>query len=90
MITHLATVLADGDASAHLSLWQDYLQTQFDPAHLLSETGFTIVFDVIIGWLIWGKILKPRLMKEVHKEIDAEHGVTHEREHDSSSTRNSA
>jgi hypothetical protein len=79
LIVHtLTTVLADGDAHANLPLWKDYLQTQFDPAHLLSETGFTVVFDVVLGWLVWGKILKPRLVKSVHKEIDAEHGVNHE------------
>lgn len=86
MITHTLTVLADGDASKHLPLWKDYLQTQFDYAHLLSETGFTIVFDGIIGWLVWGKILKPRIMKQVHTEIDTEHGVSHEGKHDSNTT----
>lgn len=78
----MLTTLAE-EATNNLPLWKDYLQTQFDPAHLLSETGFTIVFDVVLGWFAWGKILKPRLMKQVHQEIDKEHGVDHEREHES-------
>ena len=67
------------EASAHLPLWQDYLQTQFDPAHLLSELGFTVVFDFLIGWFFWGKLIKPYLDRrtaQIHQEIDAEHGVT--------------
>lgn len=79
-------ILADA-AAPNCNLWCDYVATQFDPAHLLSELGFTIVFDFILLWLVWGKILKPRIMKQVHKELDAEHGITHE-DHDDTSTRN--
>jgi hypothetical protein len=71
--------------AAHCNLWCDYVHTQFDPAHLLSELGFTIVFDFVLLWLVWGKILKPRIMKQVHAELDAEHGITHE-DHDTSTS----
>jgi hypothetical protein len=70
------------EAGQHVSLWQDYLNTQFDPAHLLSELGFTVFFDLLVVFVIWGKFLKPRLFKQIHDELDAEHGVTHEPESD--------
>lgn len=63
-----------------MTLWQDYLATQFDPAHLLSELGFTLVFDGILA-VLWRRVLKPRLIRrtidEAHHEIDASHGMAH-------------
>lgn len=46
-------IVAVAEAAKHLSLWQDYVQTQFDPAHLLSELGFTLFFDGVVGALAW-------------------------------------
>lgn len=59
-----------------MSLWQDYLATQFDPAHLLSELGFTLVFDGLLA-VLWRRLLKPRLIRQAHREIDASHGMAH-------------
>lgn len=58
----------------------DYLHTQFDPAHLLSETVFSLVQDVVIGFLLWGKGIKPYLARReerLHQQLDAEHHVEH-------------
>lgn len=54
-------------------MWRDYLSVQFDPAHLLSETGFELV-QAVFGVVIWRRFVKPRL----HKRFDQEHGVDHE------------
>jgi ABC-type nickel/cobalt efflux system permease component RcnA len=70
--------------TACTSLWCDYLSTQFDPAHLLSELGFTIIFDLILVWLVWGKLIKPYLDKRVnqaHTDFDTDHGITHHEDH---------
>ncbi len=76
--------LAEAGASC-TTLWCDYVATQFDPAHLLSELGFTLVFT-LVELLIWRKLIKPRIMnaikREVHTEIDTEHGIVHHGDHD--------
>lgn len=52
-----------------------------DPSHIMAELGWTAIQDIIIIWLLYGvvfkKIILPKLRKDIHKEIDAEHGVTH-------------
>lgn len=57
-----------------MTLWQDYLSTQFDPAHLLSEVGFTVVFELLqlAAFAVWAKRL--------HRRFDATHNLTHEEE----------
>lgn len=46
-------ITAVAEAAKHVSLWTDYVHTQFDPAHLLSELGFTLFFDGIVAALLW-------------------------------------
>lgn len=62
-------------------LWEEFWQLATDPAHLLFELSFSVLFDVIVVSLIWGLIIKkmiiPRVKRDVHKEIDEEHGVEH-------------
>ena len=72
-------IIAEAGSRCH-DLLCDYLSTQFDPAHILSELGFTIVFDLILIWLVWGKLIKPYINRKVqraHQELDEEHGVEH-------------
>lgn len=78
-------MIAYADAGANCTnLWCDYISTQFDPAHILSELGFSIVFEilqvVVVVWL-WRKVVKPRIFAQVHQEIDAEHDITHHGDH---------
>jgi hypothetical protein len=71
-------MITASEATGQISFWQDYLNTQFDPAHLLSELGFTVIFDVILIFLVWGKIVKPYIkakLDQAHDELDAEHNV---------------
>jgi len=52
-----------------------------DPAHILAELGWTIIQDVLIIGLLYGvvfkKIILPKLRKDIHAEIDIEHGINH-------------
>lgn len=61
------------------TVWEEYLHVVTDPAHIFAELTFTLVFDgVVIAFLygvVFKKIILPRLRKEIHKEIDAEHGI---------------
>lgn len=62
------------------SFLHQYLSVQFDPVHLLSELGFTVVFDFLLLFVLWGKIIKPylnRRMNQLHQQLDAEHHVEH-------------
>jgi hypothetical protein len=53
-----------------------------DPSHIIAELGWTIIQDVLIIGLLYGivfkKVILPKLRKDIHKEIDAEHGIEHE------------
>lgn len=53
-----------------------------DPNHIIAELLWTAVFDGLFVWFFYGvvfkKLLLPKLRKDIHKEIDAEHGVTHD------------
>jgi hypothetical protein len=64
------------------SVWEQAWEIFSDPAHILAELGWTVIQDGIIIWLLYGivfkKLLLPKLRKDIHKEIDAEHGVSHD------------
>lgn len=52
-----------------------------DPAHAISEIAYNIAWDLVvipIAILLYKKIREPKLRAAIHKEIDEEHGVTHE------------
>jgi hypothetical protein len=55
-----------------------------DPSHILAELGWTVIQDVLVIWLAYGiifkKIILPKLRREIHKEIDAEHNIKHDDE----------
>ena len=77
--------LAAGHAEdAELGLWEEAWEIFTDPSHIIAELGWTIIQDVVIIWLLYGivfkKIILPRLRKEIHKEIDEEHNISHDDE----------
>ena len=53
-----------------------------NPPHIIAELLWTLIQDVIIGWffygIIWKKYVFPKLRRDIHREIDEEHGVTHD------------
>jgi hypothetical protein len=54
----------------------------FDPNHIIAELIWTIIFDGLFVWFLYGfvfkKLILPKLRKDIHREIDAEHGISHE------------
>jgi hypothetical protein len=52
-----------------------------DPSHILAELAWTLIQDVVLIWLlygtVWKKMILPKLRREIHKEIDEEHNITH-------------
>lgn len=83
MIAHLATaVLADPDsaACAGQGFICDLRGVLFDPAHITAEVIISVVFEavqILLGAVVWKRVLKPRLMRDAHAEIDAAHHVQH-------------
>jgi hypothetical protein len=68
------------EAAAGTPFWQDYWSVQTDPAHLLSELGFSILFEAIqavVIYVLWRKVIKPRWFAQAHEQFDAAHGLTH-------------
>jgi len=66
-------------ADGHGPFWQEFISIATDPAHLLFELIFSVLFDVVLVSVIWGVIIKkiiiPKLKRDVHREIDVEHGL---------------
>ncbi len=64
-----------------LGLLQEAWAVFTDPAHILAELSWTIIQDVVIVWLLYGtlfkKVILPKIRKDIHKEIDLEHGIDH-------------
>jgi len=77
LITILNNILLHSEA--HGGFWEEFLAVALDPAHILAEIVFTIVFDGLFIALVWGvlfkKIILPRLRKQIHEDIDKEHGI---------------
>lgn len=49
-----------------------------DPAHALTEIFYGILFELLIiptTIFIYRKAREPKLRKEIHQEIDKEHGI---------------
>jgi hypothetical protein len=52
-----------------------------DPNHIIAELKWTVIFDGLFVWFLYGVVFKrlilPKLRKDIHKEIDEEHGIQH-------------
>ncbi|CAB5219775.1 hypothetical protein UFOVP221_135 [uncultured Caudovirales phage] len=61
----------------HETWWEIAL----DPNHIIAELLWTIVFDGVFVWFFYNIIFKkhilPKLRKDIHAEIDEEHGIEH-------------
>lgn len=61
--------------------WAEFLSLMVDPAHWAFEVATSIAFDVVLiaGLynLVFKKIILPKLRRDIHREIDDEHGITH-------------
>lgn len=79
---HLIQLAAE--ASSSDGLWGEAWVIFSDPSHIIAELGWTLIQDVVLIWLlygtVWKKMILPRLRKEIHKEIDEEHNISHDDE----------
>lgn len=52
-----------------------------DPNHIIAELIWTIIFDGLFVWFLYGVVFKryvlPKLRRDIHTEIDQEHGISH-------------
>lgn len=64
-----------------VAIWNEAWAVISDPAHAIAEVFYNIAVDLVIipiVVLLYKKIREPKLRAQIHKEIDEEHGVTHE------------
>ncbi|NBR65270.1 MAG: hypothetical protein EBT65_04940 [Actinobacteria bacterium] len=78
---HLIQFAAEA-TSTDTSLFGEAWSIFTDPAHIIAELSWTIIQDFVIIWLlygtVWKKMVLPRLRREIHKEIDEEHNISHD------------
>lgn len=81
MIVALSSLIAEAHGHDLTSWVDEYIQLLHDPAHILFELTFSVVFDFLIVYLGYQIFIKrvviPRLRHEIHQEIDDEHHVAH-------------
>ena len=74
----LSTTLIMAEHGHGEGFWSEFSSLATDPAHILFELVFSLIFDVLIISFIYGvlikKIIIPKLRRDIHKEIDTEHG----------------
>lgn len=77
-LIQFATEATSTDTSLLGEAWSIFT----DPAHIIAELSWTIIQDFVIIWLlygtVWKKMVLPRLRREIHKEIDEEHNISHD------------
>ena len=78
---HLIQFAAEAHSSTE-GLWEEAWAIFTDPSHIIAELGWTLIQDVVLIWLlygtVWKKMILPKLRKEIHKEIDEEHNISHD------------
>lgn len=69
------------DSHEGATFWEEFWHVFTDPAHILSEIAWHLIIEILIIAFIYGvvikKIILPKLRKEIHREIDEEHGIQH-------------
>lgn len=52
-----------------------------DPNHIAAELIWNLIFDgffvAFLYGVVWKRILLPKLRRDLHREIDTEHGIEH-------------
>lgn len=60
---------------------ETWWEIALDPNHIIAELIWTVVFDGVFVWFLYNVIFKkyilPKLRKDIHAEIDEEHGIQH-------------
>jgi len=77
--------LAEAGHGEEVSFRDEVIAITFDPAHIIGEVFWQVVFDVVLVAFIYGIVFKkwilPKLRHQLHKEIDKEHGIEHHDDH---------
>jgi p-aminobenzoyl-glutamate transporter AbgT len=71
----------ESESEGLVAIWNEAWSVISDPAHAIAEVFYNIAVDLVIipiVVLLYKKIREPKLRAQIHKEIDEEHGVTHE------------
>jgi hypothetical protein len=72
-------------ADESMSFWDEVVSITFDPAHIAGEVFWQLVFDVVLVAFLYGVVFKkwllPKLRKQLHTELDNEHGIEHHDDH---------
>lgn len=81
-ITALVNIMAEVHSHDHSEqgILQEAWNLITDPAHAITEIFYSVMFDLLIipvTILAYKKIREPKLRKEIHQEIDKEHGIEH-------------
>lgn len=62
--------------------WEEVWHVTTDPAHIIAELVFTLVFDLffiaVMYKIVFKKFILPKLRHDIHQEIDEAHGETHD------------
>jgi len=79
MVFLIFTLFKDIHDHSGGSFWDEVWSVALDPAHIIAELIFTLVFDGLIIAvfynLIFKKIILPKLRRDIHKDIDEAHGT---------------
>jgi hypothetical protein len=51
-----------------------------DPNHIVAELLWTLLQDILIGWLLYGVLWKKVMLPKIHAKFDEQHGLTHKGE----------
>ncbi|MFM6982256.1 MAG: hypothetical protein ACKOWP_05775 [Microbacteriaceae bacterium] len=77
--------LAEAAHTEGLPFWEEVWSIVSDPAHIIAELSWQLVFDGLFVAFLYGVIVKrviiPRLRKQIHAELDEEHGIEHHDDH---------
>lgn len=76
--------------------WTEVWSITLDPAHMVAELISAIIIDIVVIALMYNFVFKKfilptiqaRLTKEIHTEIDVEHGYVHQHTDNKNSTKN--
>ena len=53
-----------------------------DSNHIMAEILWNIIFDGVIVAFLYGvvfkKVVLPKIRRDIHREIDTEHGIDHD------------
>lgn len=64
---------------AEVGLFQEAWGLITDPAHAITEVFYNVMFDLLLIPIVFFlyKKIRPKLKRDIHNQIDREHGIDH-------------